>query len=61
MTQVNLGDHIRIHFTLYGYLKMMTILEAVTLEEPVPPDLIAGAHKLLDMFRTLPISAEGPQ
>lgn len=54
------NDHIRIHFTMYGYLKMLTILEAAEQGILIPTEMQKDVTGLLQLLRSFPISSEGP-
>lgn len=61
MDEVTLGDRVNISFTLYGYLKLLTLLEAVTEQLPITEDLLPASHALLDVLRTFPLTRSGSQ
>jgi hypothetical protein len=55
----SMSNRVNISFTVYGYLKFLTILEAVDGDLPVPKELKGDVRGLLQLFRALPIMAEG--
>lgn len=58
-SQFSMSNRILINFTVYGYLKMLTILEAVEQKVPIPPEMERDVTGLLQLFRNLPPSPEG--
>jgi hypothetical protein len=55
----SMSNRVQIHFTIYGYLKMLTVLEAVEQDIPIPPELRKDVEGLLNLFRNLPMMVEG--
>jgi hypothetical protein len=58
-SQFSMSNRILINFTVYGYLKLLTILEAVEQKVPIPPEMDRDVAGLLQLFRNLPPSPEG--
>jgi hypothetical protein len=57
----SMSNRVHIDYTMYGYLKLLTILEAVENRMLPPEEMQRDVSGLLRLLRNIPPMQEGPQ